>query len=464
MYRQWKTDDVNRKLMDFIDRSPCSFYAVANLKGELLKRGFQELKEANRWELSPGGKYFVSRNSSSLLSFALPGGGVERFHVIASHSDSPSFKLKPGPALRSGCGILRAAVEQYGGPIDSTWFDRPLSVSGRVLVREEGESEREAGASGEVAGAGMNEAGACSRLREVLVFPEDLTLLLPSVAPHLLRKEQGSETISQTGRMFPLLGSGENGSLLWERLAEELGVRPEQILGADLYLCNREQARLWGAGKEFLSAPRLDDLACCYGSFLGFLESAAAPADFGIVPVHCVFDNEEVGSRTLQGADSGFLRDTLERICLCAGLSREEYHRAVAKSFLVSADNAHAVHPNYEQLSDPENRPALNGGIVVKHQAAQRYATDAVSAALFRQICRRHGIPVQEFTNRPGSTGGSTLGNLSVSQIPLRTVDVGLPQLAMHSCYETMGAEDTAALAAFSEAFYREPLPEVCEG
>ena len=441
-----KAATANQKLMNFIDRSPCSFYAVANLKEELLQKGFSELKEADCWELSPGGKYFVSRNSSSLISFVLPVPGLRSFHVIASHSDSPSFKIKPGPALRSGCGILRAAVEKYGGPIDSTWFDRPLSVSGRVIVQNRGENGEDA------------------RLCEKLVFPKDLTLMIPSVAPHLLRKEQGSEAVNQTERMFPLFGCGEDGNLFWERIAEELNIMPEQILGADLYLCNREEARIWGAGKEFLSAPRLDDLACCYGSFLGFLACADADKeqpDSGTVPVHCVLDNEEIGSRSLQGANGSFLRDTLERICLSNGLGREDFHRAVAGSLLVSADNAHAVHPNYEQLSDPENRPCLNKGIVVKYQAALRYATDGVSAAMLKQICTRHSIPVQEFTNRPGSIGGSTLGNLSVSQIPLRTVDIGLPQLAMHSCYETMGTEDTVSLADFSAAFYREPLPAV---
>ena len=439
----WKEQagTVNRGLMDFVDRRPCAFWAVANLKEVLLQRGFRELKETERWQLLPGGKYFVSRNGSSLISFVLPRGAVRSFHVMASHSDSPAFKIKPGPSLRSGSGLLRASVERYGGPIEATWFDRPLSVSGRVMLEDGGS------------------------LREELVCLEDLTLMIPSVAPHLLRSDQGKEMPASAERLFPVIGCSDNGDLLWERIAENLCVRPEEILGADLYLCNREKAVFWGASKEFIAAPRLDDLACCFGSFLGFLESASAEnpqsAECGAVPVHCVFDNEEVGSRSLQGADSSFLRDTVERICLCTGLSREAYHQALAESFLVSADNAHAVHPKEEQLSDAVNRPCLNKGLVVKFQAAQRYATDGVSAAVFRRICGRHGIPVQTFTNRPGSSGGSTLGSLSASQIPLRTVDVGLPQLAMHSCYETIGAEDTAALAAFSAAFYREDLPEI---
>lgn len=433
---EYTPEAVNRKLMRFVDRSPCAFYAVSNLKEELRQSGFRELKETEKWKLSPGGKYFVSRNGSSLISFCLPEEKITEYHVIASHSDSPSFKLKPGPALRSGCGILRAAVEKYGGPIDSTWFDRPLSLSGRIILKDE--------------------TGLCERL----VFPESLTLLLPSVAPHLLRREQGEEKLNQSERMFPVLGCSGDENLLWARIAEELEALPEQILGVDLFLCNREPALIWGLSDEFLSAPRLDDLACCYASFLAFLDSEPA---CGAAAVHCVFDNEEVGSRSLQGADSSFLRETLERIAADAGLDRESYFCAVANSLLISADNAHAVHPNYEHLSDPENRPSLNGGIAVKYQAAQRYATDGVSAALFKQISSRHHIPVQEFTNRPGSSGGSTLGNLSISQVSIPTADIGLPQLAMHSCYETIGTADTAALSSFASAFYREKLPEIRE-
>lgn len=432
-----KPETINQELMRFIENSPCAFYAIANLKRELEDCGFRELKETEAWSVSPGGRYYVSRNGSSLISFILPEGAVSSFHIIASHSDSPSFKIKPGPALRSGCGLLRASVEKYGGPIESTWFDRPLSVSGRVLIED---------------GDGLSER---------LVFPEKLTLMLPSVAPHLLRKEEGTDTINPENRMFPVIGVGDAAGLLWEILARELGVSPEQILSSDLYLCNREKARLWGAGEEFLSAPRLDDLACAYGSFLGFLDAKSCDR---AAAVHCVFDSEEIGSRTPQGADASFLRDVLERICLSAGLNREQFHRTVAESLLISADSAHAVHPNFEQLSDPENRPCLNRGLVLKFQAGQRYATDAVSAAVFKQICRKHELPVQEFTNRQGSRGGTTLGNLSVSQVPLRTVDIGLPQLAMHSCYETIGASDPAVLAEFSRAFYQEPLPRVKTG
>ncbi len=424
----------NEKLMDFVDRSPCAFFAAKNLKEALDEAGFRELKETEAWTLRPGGRYCVSRNGSSLVSFILPRDRIKSFHVIASHSDSPSFKVKPGPLLRSGCGMLRVSVEKYGGPIDSSWFDRPLSVSGRVFVRDG------------------------DRAEERLVCPDGLSLMLPSVAPHLLRRDQGTEQTAAPERMFPVIGSGDNEELLWEILAGELNIDREQILSADLYLCCREKAQFWGAEREFLSGPRLDDLACVYGSFLGFLETKPAE-DFAAV--HCVFDNEEVGSRTRQGADSGLLRDVLERICAGTGLSGEEYHRAAAGSFLLSADNAHAVHPNYEQLSDPLNRPRLNGGLVLKHQAGQRYATDAASAAVFKLICHKQGLTVQEFTNRPGSPGGSTLGNLSVSHLPVSTADIGLPQLAMHSCYETVGSRDVETLVRVSRAFFAEPLPEI---
>ena len=429
-----RSEEIHEKLMNYVNQSPCSFFAVANLKRELREAGFRELKETEAWRLVPGDRCYVSRNSSSLISFILPEGPLNSFHVIAAHSDSPSFKLKPGPLLRSECGLLRASVEKYGGPIDSTWFDRPLSVSGRVFVKDG------------------------DQITERLVFPEDLTLMLPSVAPHLLRKEQGSEQVTAAGHMFPVVGSGKDEALLRDRIAAELRISPDRILSADLYLCCREQALLWGAEREFLSAPRLDDLACAYASFLGFRQADTAEH---FADIHCVFDNEEIGSRTRQGADSGFLRDVLERICEGLGLSASEYHRAVAAGFLVSADNAHAAHPNYEELSDPVNRPQLNGGLVLKHQAGQRYATDAETAAVFRLICQRSRLPVQDFTNRPGSPGGSTLGNLSISHIPLRTADIGLPQLAMHSCFETIGARDVPQLTAFAASFYGADLPAV---
>ena len=423
--------DILTGLQDFIRESPCGFFAVAALRARLLEAGFTELSEAERWELSPGKNYFVTRNGSSILSFKLPTAQPESFHMIASHSDSPSFKLKPSPALWSE-GVLRLNVEAYGGMIRSSWFDRPLSVAGCVLTDEDG------------------------ALRQRLVcFDRDL-LMIPSLAIHLGRDAGQDGKLSVQSELLPILGGTD--AEAWTRLLEEAsGSDAGHILGADLFLYCRMQPSIWGADREFLSAPRLDDLACCYASFAGFLAAEAK----GHASLHCVFDNEEVGSRSMQGAESNFLDMTLRRICGSLGMDQEESCAAVARSFLVSADNAHAFHPHYAGKYDVVNRPKMNGGIVLKHQAGQKYTTDAVSEAMFKKICRSHDIAYQEYANHSDVPGGSTLGNISNTQVSVRSADIGLAQLAMHSAYETMGCADAERLARFSEAFYREPLPRV---
>ncbi len=425
------TEQIIQRFFRFLSASPSSFHAVAALKEELSAAGYRELTEAGHWNIEPDGKYFVSRNSSALISFRIPRDASACFHIIASHSDSPSFKLKPGPVLSGEGGMIRLNVERYGGAILSTWFDRPLSLAGRVLLEDGG------------------------NIREVLFHPDRDLLMIPSLAIHFNRDQKGPQQIQ--AEMLPILSGDGDENALTRLFASELKVKEEQILSADLFLVSRQAPTVWGLNGEFIAAQRLDDLECCYGSFLGFLDSCPVAG----IPVHCVFDNEEVGSRTRQGAASGFLRDTLERISDCLGLSREEYHAAIAASFLVSADNAHALHPNYPGKADPVNRPRMNGGIVIKYQAEQRYATDAVSAAFCKKLCRDHGLPFQEFTNNSDFAGGSTLGNISSAQLPLRTVDIGLAQLAMHSCCETAGARDLENLARFSEVFYSTDLPEL---
>ena len=408
-------NQVNEKLLHFLAKSPTAFHTVANLKRELDEAGFTELHEEDRWALAPGGKYYVERNGSAVLSFILPEGpgrDLQSFHLIAAHSDSPSYKIKPGSGIVTE-GIVRLNVERYGGPVDSSWMDRPLSFAGRVLL-DEGD-----------------------HLSYHLVWPEEDLLIIPSLAPHLTRHDSEKKPLNPQTDLLPILCEAGDADAFWAQLSGRLGTMPERILGADLYLFTREAPRLWG--------------------LLGFLN--ARPQDS--VAVHCIFDNEEVGSRSRQGADSGFLRDVLERICLSLGLSVEDYHRMVSRSFLVSADNAHAVHPNAAQASDPVNRPCLNGGIVIKHQGSLRYATDAFSAAVLKKLCNQHKIPWQNYTNRSDIPGGSTLGSLSESQIPLPTADIGLAQLAMHSCFETAGARDTESLARFAEVFYGESLPAV---
>lgn len=418
-------------LMDFLRRSPGCFHAVKNLSDMLEAAGFQRLQETDPWSLQPGGNYYVTRNGSSLIAFRLPKEAPHRLRLTAAHTDSPTFKLKPGPAL-TDAGLTRLNVEQYGGAIRQSWLDRPLSVAGRVLVSEQG------------------------NLRQVLVAPDRDLLLIPSLAIHFTSPEQ--DALSVQNNLLPVLTTSGDPAIL-DDLLRLCGLEPESVEGMDLYLTNREEPRVWGLKTEFLSAPRLDDLACCYGTLEGFLASEAD----GDALVYCAFDNEEVGSLSRQGAASTFLIDILARLFQAFELTSDQSCAVLARSVLVSADNAHAFHPGYPSVADPVNRPKLNGGLVLKHQAAQKYTTDGVTAALCRMLCKSHKIKLQEYTNHSDQRGGSTLGNLSNTQVSLRAMDIGLPQLAMHSAYETMGAEDPACLAAFTEAFFSDRLPEVQE-
>lgn len=426
-------DPVLSGLCGFIEKSPSSYHAVRELKLRLDAAGFEELRETGRWELRPGKNYYVIRNGSSIISFKLPAGAVGGFHIVASHSDSPCFKLKPDPVLKMESAPARLNVEAYGGMIRSTWFDRPLSVAGRVLVEDEG------------------------RLSQRLVYFDRDLLMIPSLAIHLSRDVKKDGPVSVQSELLPLIGDGVDGEAWMALLRKELGIGGAGILGADLFLVCRMRPTIWGAQGEYLAAPRLDDLACCYTSFEGFLTAEAS----GHIAMHCVFDNEEVGSRSMQGAESTFLRTVTERICRALGMDEEAYDAAVAASCMMSADNAHAFHPNYGGKYDSVNRPKMNGGVVLKHQAGQRYTTDAVSEAIFKRICLSGGIPYQEYANHSDVPGGSTLGNISNTQLSVRSADIGLAQLAMHSAYETMGSTDAAYMTRFAEAFYREPLPEV---
>lgn len=423
--------DVLSELQEFLVESPGCFHAVAAIQRRLDAAGFTALSEQERWTLTPGKGYYVVRGGASILSFKLPEDKPEGFHIIASHSDSPSFKLKPDPALWSN-GLLRLNVEGYGGMIRESWFDRPLSIAGRVLV-EEGE-----------------------KLRQKLVYFDRDLLMIPSLAIHLSRDAKKDGPVKIQSELLPILGASDAGD--WTRLLEEqAGAEVARILGMDLFLTCRMRPAVWGARNEFLSAPRLDDLACAYGSLAGFLD--AAPK--GHIALHGVFDNEEVGSRSMQGAESTFLAMTARRVCRALGLDEEGYCAAAARSFMISADNAHAFHPNYAEKYDPVNRPRMNAGLVLKHHASQKYTTDGVSEAVFRKLCKGCGVPVQEYVNHSDVAGGSTLGNISNTQFSVRSVDIGLAQLAMHSAYETMGCADEEALVRLARAFYSGKLPEV---
>ena len=414
---------MNDALFSYIAACPTAFQAVAHTASLLREAGYQPLSESEDWELRPGAGYYVTRNGSSLIAFRLPEGDFSGFMMAAAHGDSPCFKLKE-PAESAGNGYVQLRTEPYGGMLCASWMDRPLSVAGRVLVR--------------------TERGIESRLCDL----RDPCAVIPNVAIHMNRKANEGTAYNAAVDMPPLYGTGLEQGTFRARIAAAAGVEAAGILAADLFLYNPQRGVQWGS---LISAPRLDDLQCAFAALTAFL--AAAPG--GSVPVYCLFDNEEVGSQTKQGAASTFLADTLERISAACG---RDCRRLVANSFLVSCDNAHAIHPNHPEYTDKGHGVALNGGVVLKHNANQRYTTDAVSAAIFRTVCAEAGVAVQDFTNRADLAGGSTLGNIANTQVSLNTVDIGLPQLAMHSAWETAGAEDTESLVKALTVFYGKTL------
>lgn len=418
-------------MLEFIEKSPSCFHAVANVKRLLEEQGFQELKEEAGWELASGKGYYVVRNDSSVIAFRLPQGEARGFHITAAHSDSPSFKIKEAPEIAVEEHYVKLNTEKYGGMILSTWLDRPLSVAGRVVVREK------------------------DNIVSKLVNVDKDLLVIPNVAIHMNRDmNKGVEYNPQTD-MLPLFADcseGRKKNAFMKRIAKAADVKQEDILGHDLFLYTREKGRILGENGEFVLSPRLDDLQCVYAAVKAFGESV--PTQY--VNVCAVFDNEEVGSGTKQGADSTFLEDTLFRIGESMKLDRSAYLRLVAGSFLISADNAHAVHPNHPEKADPTNRPYLNGGVVIKYHGSQRYTTDAVSAAKLKYLCEQAKVPFQSYANRSDIAGGSTLGNISTAHVSVSSVDIGLPQLAMHSAVETAGVRDTAYAIDMLKVFFAE--------
>lgn len=421
MYRE-----TAEELLAFIQKSPTCFHAVAAMKEILEAEGYGELREEDRWNLEKGGKYYVTRNDSALIAFAIPEEEAKGYRIMASHSDSPTFKIKENPEMEAEGRYVKLNVERYGGMICAPWFDRPLSVAGRVVVKEGEEI--------------------VSKLVDV---DRDL-LMIPNLAIHMNREVNDGYKFNAQKDMLPLYGMSSAKGTFLKTVAEAAGVKEEEILGHDLFLYNRQEGTVWGAEEAFVSSARLDDLQCAFSSLKGFLAGKKEK----YIAVHCVLDNEEVGSGTKQGAASTFLRDVLVRINSGLGQEQEDYLRRLAGSFMVSADNAHAVHPNYGEKADPVNRPCMNEGIVIKHSANQKYCTDGVSAAVFKDLCKRAGVPFQTFTNRSDILGGSTLGNISTTQVAVNAVDIGLAQLAMHSPYETAGVKDTAYLIKAAEMLF----------
>lgn len=427
------------ELMHFLDSSITCYHAVCEVEKRLLEAGFIKLNEKNVWEIEGGCGYYVVRNDSSIMAFCVPNcdvSDIKGFHIFAAHSDSPAFKLKEYPEMTKEGVYVSLNTEKYGGMILPSWLDRPLTIAGRVCVEEDG---------------------------EIMSYPvklKDNTCLIPNLAIHLNRDMNNGIALNPQTDMLPLLmmrpESESEAEAIKSMLVDALNGQyrkhfvAEDILSSDLFVQNSQKAVLAGASDEFIMSARFDDLACVFAG----MEAVLSAQSNHYINVFAVFDNEEVGSLTRQGADSTFLRDTLDNISDGLRADQRAFRIWKADSFLLSADNAHACHPNQGAKSDPVNRPILNGGIVLKYHGGQKYATDAYSAAVVKKLCKAQNIPYQIYTNRSDIAGGSTLGNLSMAQVSVPAADIGLPQLAMHSAYETGGTKDIVFLIELAKAFY----------
>ena len=422
-------DERTEKLQNFLDASRSVYHAVENLRQEMEKNGYTRLDEGAAWDLVPGGKYYLTRGGSAILAFRIPQCENPRgFLLSAAHSDRPTFKIKENGEMESK--YIRMATERYGGMLMAPWLDRPLSVAGRVLVETEN--------------------GAKTQLLDI---DRDL-MLIPNVAIHMNRKANDGYAYNPCSDTVPLLGSAEAKGKFQKLLEETAGGK---ILGHDLYLYIRQKSSVWGIDEEFISSAALDDLECAWGCTQGFLEAGESRS----IPVVCIFDCEEVGSSSVQGAASKLLIDVLERICQARKL---DLNRMLSQSFMISADNAHALHPNHPEYADAANAPLVNGGIVLKFNAGLRYTTDGVAAALLRTVCRKASVPVQTYYNRADLPGGSTLGNISLGHVSVPTADIGMAQLAMHSCYETAGVKDAGYLIDAMKTYYSSTLTVTADG
>lgn len=414
---------TSENLLAFIKNSPSAFHSILSIVKVLNREGFIRLDENENFNLTNGSKYYVIRNDSSIIAFKI---GEEldnyAFNIVASHSDCPSFKIKQIEQLKGEYNRLN--VEGYGGMLCATWFDRPLNIAGRVIVKEN------------------------NKLVSKFVNFNRNVASIPSVAIHFNRQANDNATYSLATDMFPTISL--NNKPFKEILANELNVNADSILQHDLYLINHQDGYFWGLDDEYISSPKLDDLQCAYTTLLGFIKSNNKHN----ISVYCCFDNEEVGSTTRQGANSNFLDTVLNRINNALNKNSEDFYRALANSFMISADNAHAVHPNHQEFTDSENKVYMNKGIVIKFNASQSYTSDSLSSSIFTKICENVNVPVQYFSNKSGIRGGSTLGNISNSHVSILSVDIGLAQLAMHSACETSGTIDNEYMVSAIKEFY----------
>lgn len=418
-----------KDLFTLLDKSPSAFHCVETISQELLENGYKEVKESEDWNLKKGEKYFVKRNGSSIIAFFVPKkDSFKKFNIFSAHSDSPSFRIKENTEMVFEDNYVRLNVEKYGGMIMPSWYDKPLSIAGRVVVKEGNE------------------------LKEKLVNIDEDLCVIPNVAIHMKGDVNTGCNYSVQNDLLPLFGGPSSKGAFDECIAKAAGVKKEDVLGRDLFLYARQKAVRIGANKEFVLSPRLDDQSSAFAGLDGLLKADNAKN----ISILSVFDNEEVGSGTKQGADSTFLEDTLFRICDELNISKKDYLKMISESFNISSDNAHAVHPALPSKADPTARPYLNKGVVIKFNGNQRYATDAYSAAYLRKIAGEIGIKLQVYSNNSDIPGGSTLGNISTAHVSLKTVDIGLPQLAMHSSVETMGYEDYADLCKLAKKHFEE--------
>jgi aspartyl aminopeptidase len=424
-----------QELIDFLYESPTAFHAVESVKKVLQPFGFEELREEEKWSIVKGGKYYVTKNDSAIFAFVVGQGEIEEegFKIIGAHTDSPTFRVKPSPEIITENSYVKLNTEVYGGPILNSWMDRPLALAGRITLRSEDVLYPE--------------------IR--LVNINKPIMIIPNLAIHMNRNVNAGVELNRQKDMLPMLSlvneTLEKNKYLLNTLASELSVDPSDILDFDLFLYEFEKGSIIGLNNEFMSSGRLDDLAMVHAGIKALVNSSVGMS----TNITACFDNEEVGSSTKQGADSELLTSILERICICLGKGREDFYRSLAKSFMISADLAHAVHPNVGEKHDPINRPIINGGPVTKISASQSYTTDSVSAAVYEEICKRAGVPVQRFVNRSDERGGSTIGPISSTHLHIRSVDMGTPILAMHSVRELGGVMDHTYVLKSFEEFYK---------
>ena len=426
---------MNNKLFEFIKNSPTAYHACKTAADILTKNGYTELFEGEKWVLKEKKGYFVKRNGSSVIAFRVPEGGVSGFMIAASHGDSPCLKIKENAEMKDKY-YVRLSTETYGGMIYSSWLDRPLGVAGRVVVKTE------------------------KGIEVKLVDSEGAEAIIPNVAIHMNRQVNSGMNYNASVDLIPLWGAAEEEGSFKALVSQLADVEEKDILTTDLFLYNPQDGYEWS---EFISAPRLDDLQCAYSSLEAFLTSGASEGGKAL-PVYALFDNEEVGSQTKQGAASTFLYDVLKRIILVIGGDEAAYMQVLANSFMVSCDNAHSIHPNHPEYSDRNHTVHMNGGVVIKYNANQRYTSDAVSAAIFKSVCDEADVPTQYYANRADMPGGSTLGNIANTQVSLNTVDIGLAQLAMHSSFETAGKHDTEYMVKALTAFYTKGIKATVNG